>query len=123
MLLMRMLCCCLQLDVKLTGASWGGGAGGEPVSCLLVPPLLTLKSHASPGTRAQALAVTTLMTGHMPLGLQNNVQLYIQVGGMLLQRGSRRNVVSFLLHCEREQGPHAQLLKEGVHARLSNVIR
>ena len=70
---------CLQLDVKLTGASWGGAAAGEPVSCLLVPPLLALKSHRSPGTRAQALAVTTLMTGHMPLGLQNNMGIYIQV--------------------------------------------
>ena len=30
--------CCLQLNVKLTGANWGGAAAGEPVNCLLVPP-------------------------------------------------------------------------------------
>ena len=70
----------LQLDVKLTGASWGGAAAGEPVSGLLVPHLLALKTHSSASTRAQALAVTNLMAGHMPLGLQNNIDMYTQVG-------------------------------------------
>jgi hypothetical protein len=70
------------MEVKLTGASWGGGQEEQPVSCLLVGPLLAVTSHASAKVRAEALAIINLMAPHMPTGLHDQLEVWTQVRGV-----------------------------------------
>lgn len=67
-----------HLRAACTGASWAGPP--QPVSQLLVLPLLALMAAPAAATRASAVKVLTMMVGHMPSGLQDNLDPYLQVG-------------------------------------------
>ncbi|GFR43753.1 hypothetical protein Agub_g4865 [Astrephomene gubernaculifera] len=65
-------------------------AGGRPASSLVVPPLLRLMQSAAEDVRRLAVACLNLMAPHMPSGLQENVDSYLQGLFALANDGSNR---------------------------------
>ncbi|GLC37773.1 hypothetical protein PLESTB_001475300 [Pleodorina starrii] len=87
----------VEVEVRLPGAGAGGGA---PASSLVVPPLLRLMQSAAEDVRCAAVACLNLMAPHMPRGLQDNVDSYLQGLFALANDSShrvRKEVVSGLV--------------------------
>ncbi|EFJ40829.1 hypothetical protein VOLCADRAFT_107966 [Volvox carteri f. nagariensis] len=83
-----------QIEVELAGA------GGALASSLLVPPLLQLMRSPVDDVRCMAVACLNLMAPHMPKGLQDNVDGYLQGLFALANDSSnrvRKEVVSGLV--------------------------